>query len=155
MPLDTVTGVSLPSRSAGGRSRMFLVEAAPPCFGEIAPALAAADVVFHQDDIDALLLANIPRSAWVERLPVNGADGSTQSSALKRAHRLAADGWRVVWLAAAPANDRAADVGEAASAIAGATGSAASPAFPTIETFTAAAGFEPRLLATALNGLAG
>lgn len=151
MPLDTVTGVSSPSRSVGGRSRIFLVDAAPPCFGEIAPALAAADVVFHQDDIDALLLANIPRSAWVERLPVNGADGSTQSSALKRAHRLAADGWRVVWLAAAPANDRAADIAEAASA----TASAASPTFPTIETFTAAAGFEPRLLATALNGLAG
>ena len=154
MPLDTVTGVSSPSRSAGGPSRIFLVEAAPPCSGEIAPALAGADVVFHQDDIDALLLANIPRSAWVERLPVNGADASTQSSALKRAHRLAADGWRVVWLAAAPPNHPAAHVGEAR-ASGGATGSAASPAGPTIETFTAAAGFEPRLLATALNGLAG
>jgi hypothetical protein len=143
MPLDTVAGFSSPSCSAADRAPMR--PAAAILRGNMAPApLAAADVVFYESDIDPAVLVSVPRNAWVERVPAANEDAAAQSAAIVRARRLAADGWRVVWLAASDTTDPALDFAGA--------GPAADEHRMTVGV---TAMFDPRLLATALNGLAG
>jgi hypothetical protein len=57
-------------------------------------ALAAADSVLHDNDVDPRILALVPRGAFVE--PV--ASYSDCTPAIARARKLASEGWRVVWL---------------------------------------------------------
>jgi hypothetical protein len=150
MPLDSAVHGLSPSRATGGRSPVLVV-AASLCPGKIAPAIAAADVVFCEDGVDGTILTNAPRSTWIERLPVNGAGLSAQASAIARAHKLAADGWRVVLLVADAPNHRTVDLAEADTG----AGCGQTPASATLEAFTPTRDFEPRLLATPFNGLAG
>lgn len=145
MPLDSVAHGLSASRASGERTPVLVV-AASLCPGKIAPAIAAADVVFHEDGVDVAILANAPRTIWIERVPANGA----QASAVARAHKLAADGWRVVLLVA-DANHPAGNLATADIA----SGCGQIDAFATPETLTRAGDFEPRLLATPFNGLAG
>lgn len=150
MPLDSAVPGLSPSRATGERPPVLVV-AASLCPGKIAPAIAAADIVFCEDGVDGTILKNAPRSTWIERLPVNGAGLSAQTPAVARAHKLAADGWRVVLLVADAPNHRTADLAEADTA----ARCGETPASPTSEIFAPAGDFEPRLLATSLNGLAG
>lgn len=146
MPLDTV-GFLPQSRLGSARPRVLAVALAAP--RETAPAalaaLAAADVVFHEDGTGDAILAHVPRGALVEPVPADGHDASARSAALARAGRLAGDGWRVVWLVAGTAENSALEFADAG---------------PAVEERETAAGFAasmrtPHLLATALNGLAG
>jgi hypothetical protein len=72
---------------------------------EISPtgraALAAADVVFCDDDVDPGVVALTRPCALVEFVSVNGAGAWSRPLSIARARRLARDGWRVVWIASA------------------------------------------------------
>jgi hypothetical protein len=112
------------------------------CSGQISAeqraALTAADVVCVETGIEAGIVAAAARSALVEPVPTFGSPDPAHQHALARARRLAADGWRVVWLSRSAVDP----VGtEFASGDAAAAALAAAPA--------------PHALATALNGLAG
>ena len=104
--------------------------------GAVIVALMTADVVFAEERVEAAILALSPRSALVE--PVAGENGPSpaRERAVARARRLADDGWRVVWLAAAGSRDIGNDFGG-------------------VDTADLAATCAPHQLATALNGLAG
>jgi hypothetical protein len=69
---------------------------------EISPtarvALAAADVVFCDDDADRGVVALTSPGALVEFVAVNGAGAWSRPLSIARARRLACDGWRVVWI---------------------------------------------------------
>jgi siroheme synthase len=67
----------------------------------VCAALAAADSVLHDDDVDPRILALIPHGTFVE--PVASASGCSlaKSIAIARARKLASEGWRVVWLVSA------------------------------------------------------
>jgi hypothetical protein len=108
-------------------------------------ALAAADVVLHEEDVDPTILGLVARGAFVEPVAANGHPTLTRASGIARARKLASEGWRVVWLVAGDAEHLALDLADAGLVV-GDRG--ASDAF-------LAAGREPRLLATSLNGLAG
>ncbi len=146
MPLDTV-GFLSQSRSGRARPGVLAVALAPP--RETVPAalaaLAAADVVFHEDGAGSAILAHVTRGALVEPVPADGHDAQARSAALARAGRLAGDGWRVVWLVAGDAENTALEFADSG---------------PAVEERDTAAGCAasaraPHLLATALNGLAG
>jgi hypothetical protein len=128
---------------------VVVIESVSSGSGEIpAPqrsALAAADVVLHEENVDPAALAFVARGAFVEPVVANGHAMLARASAIARARKLASEGWRVVWLAAGDANHLALDFAKAG--IASGDGAAAG-AF-------VASGREPHLLATALNGLAG
>ncbi len=91
--------------------------AADPCFpGETARpairAITAAEVVFHEDEVDAEILAHVPRSVLVEPI---AADAVAKDLGIDRARKLAAEGWRnplCGWSPATPAPP-AADFAEA------------------------------------------
>jgi hypothetical protein len=61
-------------------------------------ALAAADAVFHDDDVDPRIRALIPRRAFVEPVASDSDCRLAKSPAIARARKLASEGWRVVWL---------------------------------------------------------
>ena len=61
-------------------------------------ALAAADSVLHDDDIDPRILALVPHRACVEPVASDSDCTPTKSPAIARARKLASEGWRVVWL---------------------------------------------------------
>jgi hypothetical protein len=61
-------------------------------------ALAAADSVLHDDDIDPRILALVPHSAFVEPVASDSDCTPAKSPAIARARKLAFEGWRVVWL---------------------------------------------------------
>ena len=106
-------------------------------------ALAAADVVFCDDDADRGVVALTSPGALVEFVAVNGAGAWSRPLSVARARRLAGDGWRVVWVAsenvALPADCERMD---------GVTDAVA------VERGSARVG-APHALATAFNGLAG
>jgi hypothetical protein len=145
MPLDTVSFLSQ-SRSGSELPRVrAIVSSGPRKTAAALTALAAADVVFHEDNSGSGILAHAPRGALVEPVPADGHDMPARSAALARARRLAGDGWRVVWLVSGDAEPSALDfpdadpVAEDRDASVGVAGSISAP----------------HLLATALNGLAG
>jgi hypothetical protein len=120
------------------RGILLLVRCSGQVSAEQRAALAAADVIFAETGVETGIVAAAPRGAHVERVPTEGSLGAVHRHALVRARRLAADGWRVVWLS----RDTVDPVGaEFASGDAAAAALAAAPA--------------PHALATALNGLAG
>ncbi|MGA8381826.1 MAG: hypothetical protein WB710_11940, partial [Stellaceae bacterium] len=61
-------------------------------------ALAAADAVLHEGDIDPGILALVRHGVFVE--PVASVDERApgRSAAIGRAGKLASEGWRVVWI---------------------------------------------------------
>jgi siroheme synthase len=116
-------------------------------------ALAGADAVLHDQDVDPRLLALVPRGAFVEPVGPGHDRVPARTAGIARACRLAADGWRVVWLIAgdfsrAPAE--LAGLAEAGIAVRTCTDSSASA----MEAVFADRG-GPQPLATAFNGLAG
>ncbi len=135
---------SSPSLPPGGPGLVFLIGSDPDRPGELTwpalAALAAADAVLHDGDVDPLTLALAPRGCLVEPAPGD----------IARARKLAQEGWRVVWLVAGdPARSPekfAAASGIAVRTIAGIAGG---------EPATLAACPAPQPFATPLNGLAG
>ncbi len=117
--------------------------------GEMTPpqrsALAAADVVLLEEDVDPPPLNFVARGAFVEPVEANRSPMPARASGIARARKLASEGWRVVWLAAGNAERLAVDLADAGLVI---EGRCAADAF-------AAAGRPPHLLATPLNGRAG
>jgi hypothetical protein len=107
-------------------------------------ALAAADVVYCEQDVDPDILAGTAPRAFVEWVPADGDRAVARAVSVSRACKLASDGWRVVWVIP---GDRAHSLPDFA---------AANPEIDAgnVEAHVAATG-EPHLLATALNGLAG
>lgn len=108
-------------------------------------ALAGADAVLCETGIDAAILSLAPKSAFVERVAANGHPALPRVSAIARAAKLASEGWRVVWLAAGDARPVALDLAAAGVPV----GDRAAPDNEMPPPY------EPRSLATALNGLAG
>lgn len=106
-------------------------------------ALAAADLVLHEDGIDASIAALVPSGALLEPVSARGS-AVTKSLALARARRLASEGWRVVWLSSGDVEGLAADFAKAGLALNNDTRAAS---------FANAA--PPHRLATGFNGLAG
>jgi hypothetical protein len=119
------------------------------CSGEMPRAqrsvLAAADVVLHEGNVDPAILKLVRQGAFVEPVSVSGHPTLTRAFAIARARKLAGEGWRVVWLVAGDADHLAPDFAEAG-LVAGDHGAADA---------VVVSGRAPRLLATALNGLAG
>jgi hypothetical protein len=128
---------------------VLVIGSDPFCPGEMpAPhrsALAAADVVLHEENVDPVILKLVGRGAFVEPVSANGHPTFARASAIGRARKLAGEGWRVVWLVAGDTNHLALDFAEAGLVAGDCT---AADAF-------VASGREPHMLATALNGLAG
>jgi hypothetical protein len=87
-----------PASPSGGCACIFLIRSDPAHAHLLArsarAALAAADSVLHDDDVDPRILALVPHGAFVE--PV--ASDSDCTPAIARARKLASEGWRVVWL---------------------------------------------------------
>ena len=61
-------------------------------------ALAAADSILHDDDVDPRILALVPHGAFVEPVASDTDCTPAKSPAIARARKLASEGWRVVWL---------------------------------------------------------
>jgi siroheme synthase len=108
-------------------------------------ALAAADSVLHDDDLDPRILALVPHGAFVE--PV--ASDSYCTPAIARAFKLASEGWRVVWLVSD--DDRR----PSAALAAGGTIHVCTDVCAHEPHVAAVNGRGPKPLATAFNGLAG
>lgn len=108
-------------------------------------ALAGADAVLCETGIDAAILSLAPKSVFVEQVTANGHPALPRVSAIARAAKLASEGWRVVWLAAGDARPVA--LGLAAAGVPVGDRAAPDGEMPPP--------YEPRSLATALNGLAG
>ncbi len=113
-------------------------------------ALAAADAVLHEADIDPGILTLVRHGAFVEPVAAAGERAPQRSAAIARAGKLASEGWRVVWIGPAAGAVSPAD-------FAAATGVA-------IQVCTDVCAHEatrsilvrgPQPLATAFNGLAG
>ena len=131
---------------------VFLIRSDSACPQPLAApareALAAADAVLHDGDIDLGILAFVRRSAFIEPVVAAGKHTHERSAAIARAGKLASEGWRVVWIDTAersPADFAAA----AGTAIQVCTDACAHEA--TRSTLVRG----PQPLATAFNGLAG
>lgn len=112
-------------------------------------ALAAADSVLHDDNVDPRILALVPHGAFVEPVACGTDCAPAQSAAIARARKLASEGWRVVWLVSD--DDRSPPAALAAGgAIHVCSDSCAHEPQPAM-----ADGRGPQPLATAFNGLAG
>jgi len=150
MPADTALA---PPRTNGhapsGPAPVVVIGSERSCSGDLSAlerwALAAADVVLHEADIDPPILALTNRGAFFEPLVADGHPSLIRASGIARARKLASEGWRVVWLVTGDAAPLAADFAEAGLVLAG---------FAAADAFVASGG-GPHLLATALNGLAG
>jgi hypothetical protein len=134
---------------------VFLIEAHPECPGELPwpalAALAAAETVVHDDDVDPETLALVPQRCFVEPAPGDVA----------RVRKLAGEGWRVVWLVVGDpvlspdkraAAERLADAGITVRMIASLSGPGLGVSRRTNGCGSAPA---PQSFGTALNGLAG
>lgn len=113
-------------------------------------ALAAADAVLHDADIDPGILDLVRRSAFIEPVSAAGQPAPARSAAIARAVKLAAEGWRVVWIGS---GDRASSPADFAAA----AGTAIQVCTDVCihEATRSTLGRGPQPLATAFNGLAG
>jgi uroporphyrin-III C-methyltransferase len=150
---------SSPRAAAGPRTdagSVFLIGSDPERPGELAwpalAALAAADAVLHDGEVDRDTLALVPRRVLVEPVPGD----------IARVGKLAGEGWRVVWLvngdpARSPRRradaERLRDAGIATHTIAGFLHCDEEAVFGAA--IRPAGAVAPQPLATALNGLAG
>ena len=144
MPSHEIASSS-PSTDVASAWRPKLIALRKP--GDISPkaqaVVAGADIIFCEEEAYGGILALVSSGALVETVSVTGDRTWSRAFSVARARKLAADGWRVVWVAAAEANDlpgfECADgLGDA-----GATDPAAPSAYA------------PHPLATPFNGLAG
>jgi siroheme synthase len=133
---------------------VFLLGSSLADHGELAPpalaALAAADAVLHDSDADPRILALAPHGAFVEKVRSYSGRKLANTAGTARAHKLASEGWCVVWIISgdiAPPAARCAEAGLAPHTHI--NRSAGGP-----ET-TGENAYSPRTLATAFNGLAG
>jgi hypothetical protein len=154
MPLDSVAASdpqSAHSASERGRVLVLACGTSPSGLPEAAlAALASADVVFHDADINPAMLALIPSGAFVEPVSSGGDRASARTAAIVRADKLSAEGWRVVWLICGsdePAPGKFAASGDR-------IGREPDPWTPEPQAVSAGR-HNPRSLATAFNGLAG
>lgn len=150
---------SSPSAASGLPSNagsVFLIGSDPERPGELSwpalAALAAADAVLHDGEVDPDTLALVPRRVLVEPVPGD----------IARVGKLAGEGWRVVWLvngdpARSPRRradaERLREAGIATHTIAGFLHCDESAVFGAA--IPPAGAVAPQPLATALNGLAG
>jgi siroheme synthase len=112
-------------------------------------ALAAADSVLHDDDVDPRILALVPHGAFVEPVASDSDCTPAKSPAIARARKLASEGWRVVWLVSD-------DDGHPSAALAvGGTVHVCTDVCAHESQAAAVNGRGPKPLATAFNGLAG
>ena len=112
-------------------------------------ALAAADSVLHDDDVDPRILALVPHGAFVEPVARDSDCARAKSPAIARARKLASEGWRVVWLVS---DD---DRHPPAALAGGGTIHVCTDVCAHVPQPDAVAGRGPQPLATAFNGLAG
>jgi hypothetical protein len=105
--------------------------------------VADADIIFCEEEAYGGILALVSSGSLVEAVSVTGGRTWSRAFSVARARKLAADGWRVVWVAVAEADDL--PEFECADGIAGA--GVADPAAPSARA--------PHPLATPFNGLAG
>jgi len=143
-----------PASPSSGCACVFLIRSDPshahPLGRPARAALAAADSVLHDDNIDPKILALVPRSAFVEPVASNSDCAPAKSPAIARARKLASEGWRVVWLVSDDDQHSAPALAAARGAIHVCTeGCAHEPQPAMVE------GRGPQPLATAFNGLAG
>ncbi len=113
-------------------------------------ALAAADSVLHDDDVDPRILALVPHGAFVEPVASDSDCAPAKSPAIARARKLASEGWRVVWLVSD--DDRR---HPPAALAAGGAIHVCTDACAHEPQAAAVNGHGPKPLATAFNGLAG
>jgi hypothetical protein len=136
------SGPPIDVASAG---RPMLISVRGP--GDISPkaraVVAGADIIFCEGEACGGILALVSSGALVETVSVTGDRTWSRAFSVARARKLAADGWRVVWVAAAEADDL--PEFECADGIGGA--GVADPAAPSARA--------PHPLATPFNGLAG
>jgi hypothetical protein len=115
--------------------------------GDISPkaraVVAGADIIFCEGEAYGGILALVSSGTLVETVSVTGDRTWSRAFSVARARKLAADGWRVVWVAVAEADDL--PEFERADGIADA--GVADPAAPPASA--------PHSLATSFNGLAG
>jgi hypothetical protein len=112
-------------------------------------ALAAADSILHDDDVDPRILALVPHGAFVEPVASDSDCTLAKSPAIARARKLASEGWRVVWLVSD--DDRP----PPAALIAGGTIHVCTDVCVHEPQAAEINGHGPKPLATAFNGLAG
>jgi hypothetical protein len=113
-------------------------------------ALAAADSVLHDDDVDPRILAFVPHGVFVEPVATGSDCAPAKSPATARARKLAFEGWRVVWLVSGDDRHCPPALAAACGAIHFCTdGGSHEPQPATVD------GHGPQPLATAFNGLAG
>ena len=110
---------------------------------KVQAVIAGADIIFCEEEAYGGILVLVSSGALVETVSVTGNQTWSRAFSVARARKLSADGWRVVWVAAAEADNlpefECADgIGDAG---------VADPAVPS--------GCAPHLLATPFNGLAG
>ncbi len=93
---------SSPVSSGTACGCVFLIRSDPahahPLARPARAALAAADVVLHDDDVDPRILALVPHDAFVEPVASDSDCAPAECPAIARARKLASEGWRVVWL---------------------------------------------------------
>ena len=142
-----------PAPPAGGSGCIFLIGGSAASAGALAApacaALAAADAVLHDDDVDPGVLALVPRGTFVEPIKSNNGRPPAKSTALARARKLASEGWRVVWLVSGDTERIPGQFAAADRTIHICTDRCAH------EAHAAADGLGPQPLATAFSGLAG
>lgn len=138
--------------AAGGCIFLIRLDAAlPQALGEPArEALAAADAVLHDGDIDPGIMGLVRRGAFVEPVTASGERLAGRSAAIARAGKLASEGWRVVWIGSGNAGRQPADFAAAAGAAIHVCTDVCAH-----EPTRSILGRGPQPLATAFNGLAG
>lgn len=146
MPSHDIASSS-PPIDAASAGRPTLISVRKP--GDISPkaraVVAVADIIFCEEEAYGGVLALVSSGALVETVSVTGDRTWSRAFSVARARKLAADGWRVVWVAAAEADDL--PEFECADGITSADAGVADPAVPS--------GCAPHPLATPFNGLAG
>ena len=145
----------LSSGSPGaGCGCIFLIRSDPAhaymLAGPARAALAAADAVLHDADVDPSILDLVPQRAFVEPIASDIDRAPAKSLAIARARKLASEGWRVVWLVSDDDRHAPAALAAAGGAIHVCTNVCAHEPQP-----AAVSGRGPQPLATAFNGLAG
>jgi len=146
----SVSSPVLPGTACGC---IFLIRSDAACADLLGPparaALAAADAVLHDHDVDPRIRALIPRRAFVEPAASDSDDGPAKSPAIARARKLASEGWRVVWLVSDDGQHPPAALAGGGTIHVCTDGCAHETQAAIVD------GRGPQPLATALNGLAG
>jgi hypothetical protein len=136
---------SSPPIDVASAGRPTLISVRGP--GDISPkaraVITGADIIFCEEEAYGGILGLVSSGALVETVSVIGHRTWSRAFSVARARKLAADGWRVVWVAAAEADDI--PEFECADGIGAAV--VADPAAPSVSA--------PHPLATPFNGLAG